>query len=883
MPVENNFHSKSIKSTERELQTSIKNGLSSHAIKSLQAKYGKNEISKGKQTSAFVLLLKQIANPLNYLLFIVITISILTNHLFDAYIITILITINTVIGFYLEYSAQKKSESIKKLINKNTLSIRNATEQIIDTKELVPGDIIILTEGDAVPADARIVEEFNLMVNESTLTGESLPIKKQTQKVAHDTVLAERVCMLHAGTSIASGRGKAIVVKTGDNTELGNISQTLEEIKHERSLFHERTERLTRTMIAFSAVTAIAAFVILVIRGVGYFEIFEFTVAALVSGIPEGLPSVLTVLLSVASVRMAKRKALLKSTPAIETLSSVDVIVTDKTGTITQNKISVSELLWQEKTLTINSGSYKTPLGLENEVLRNTEFQKLLEFLSIASECEIIKSADRFQESGSPTELARYAVAYRAGFSRSEVSAKLRVLDMAPYDQNTKYSKYLVEVTQSGQRLLIVVGGSDKVLKLTIDPKEAIKYANKMGKLGYRMQTISYKKVECDRIGDCKTKNLNHLATLSMSDPIRNNVADTIAKTQEAGIRVIMATGDSKETAFAIARQAGIIDRNAENIEKYVVDQSQIDQMSDKEFRSKLQVCNVFARVTPKTKLKIAEELIRLGSVVAMTGDGVNDGPALKKADIGIAMGLNGTDVARDSSDLILLDNSFDTIYSAIREGRTVFANIKRSSAYLVITNLAEDSMIIFALLLGFPLPLLPIQILWLNLVTDGLNDVALAIEPSDSSIMKSPPLRSSANILGKKDIFPMILSSLVMALVSIAFFVVYKDKGDDYARTMVFVIMVLFQVLNAYNLRSEKSIFRINPFTNKALLLSMALSILLLILTLYWSPLSSMLSTNSIPATDLLITFALSILIIITSELYKLVNHSTKKVKKVK
>jgi Ca2+-transporting ATPase len=876
MPQQSTYYDKSYQKALNQFDTSVENGLETSEIPSLQQIYGKNMITQKKNKSILSIIIKQINNPLTYLLLLVTIISVLTNHLLDAYIIGFLIVINTIIGFYLEYSSLKKSESIKKLLQHKTLVIRDGNEKVIKTENLVPGDIVTVSEGDSIPADLRIVEEHNLKIDESPLTGESLPVIKQAAKNDNKTVLAERTCMLYKGTHVVSGIGQGVVVRIGDKTELGGISKSLDEIEEDRSLFHNRTEKLLHVMIIFSIITAILSLLILAFRNQDLFEMFEFVIATIISGIPEGLPSVLTALLSIASVRMARKKALLKNTPSIETLSSVDVIVTDKTGTLTQNKITTSEFFWNNSKVQVSDGSYGEKIAFSSKILEDPDFQKFLHFLALASDCEIIKRGNKYELAGCPTEIARYSIPFRMGLTRSDALRKFQVIDMLPYSQHTKYSLYLIKKRKSSEKFLIIVGGADKVLSLIKDSQKATNYLNKMSTLGFRMQTMGAKEVTCKNIKDCQISDFSHIATLSMSDPIRPAVPQTIKKTQKAGIRVIMATGDAKKTAFAIAREAGIIDSKAKDPDKHVLDQSQIRDFSKSEFVHALKNYNVFTRVTPKTKLKIAKTLAQEGSIIAMTGDGVNDAPALKRANIGISMGLNGTDVAQEASDLILLDDSFNTIYSAVKEGRNVFANIQRTSMYLITTNLAEDSIIILTLLIGLPLPLIPIQILWLNLVTDGINDLALAAEPARESIMQKPPLKAKTNILGKKEMISLVVTSLFMALVSIGVYIRYKDIGLQYARTMVFFVMGTLQIINVYDLRSlHQSIFKLNPLTNKSLIFSMALSVILLLMTIYWQPLATLLSTTPVKTNDLIFGFVLSLSLLVVTELYKLFQHS--------
>jgi Ca2+-transporting ATPase len=797
----------------------------------------------------------------------------------DAYIVLVLVITNISIGFYLEYSAQKKSDSIKGLLTTKALVIRESKQVLIDSSGLLPGDIVLIKEGDSVPADLRILKSSNLMIDESSLTGESLPVRKETKNLPTSTVLAERSNMAYLGTSVISGDAIGVVIAIGDHTELGKISSSLESIEEEKTLFHIRTERLMKQMVIISLITSSLSVVILITRDTEWLEVFQFSVATLVSGIPEGLPSVLTVLLSIASVRMSRRKALLKNLPSIESLSSVDTIVTDKTGTITQNIMSINQLKFTDNLVDIEDGDFSETLDIETTCKESKtvidEMTFLLELLALSSNCDVVKENGAFKGIGSPTELARYRLPFRAKIRRDILSDKYEILDHIPYDQATKYSTYIIKNLLTKVNYLIVVGGAERVLALSQKVNDVEAYIKDQALLGFRMQSLSYKQISNTQIINDDLHNLKHLATLRISDPIRKDVADIIPKTNSAGIRVIMATGDNKETAYSIAKQANIIQVSDDqtDIDEFVITEDIIDTMSDEEFKKAVQKYNVFARVTPSTKLRLSQVLQESGAIVAMTGDGVNDAPALKNASIGVSMGLNGTDVARESSDLILLDDSFATIYEAIKEGRTVFANVRKTSMYLVTTNLAEDILVITTLLLGMPLPLLPIQILWLNLVTDGLNDVALATEVSSPSIMQESPLPQESNILRRKDVSLILAMGILMASLSIGTFFYFRDYGMEYARTMVFVVMVFSQLFNVLNLRSfNMSIFSIGVFTNKALNITIPISIVLLLLTIVFGPLSNILDTVQVEPNHFIFAFLLSLSVLVAGEVYKLI-----------
>jgi P-type Ca2+ transporter type 2C len=887
---------------ENEVITHLKSdkstGLSTNEATSRIKAYGENRIPDSETKSIFKILFDQINNTLTYVLLSAILLSVFSDHITDAVIIGILIIINVSIGFYHEYTAEKRINSLKSFIKNKCNVLRNGKEEIIEQSQLVPGDIVLLHDGQAVPADLRIIECSELTAIEASLTGESLPISKISTILNADIPLGDRKNMLYLGTYITTGNAKAIVVGTGLNTELGKISSQLNQIVETKSLFHQRTDKLMKQMITFSVITTIIMLVLLVVRNYDTKDIVQFGFATLISGIPEGLPSVLTILLSIASVRMTKRNALLRNLPKIETLSTVTTIITDKTGTLTQNIMSVNELLLKNGEFVTITGegwesdgkfftkeeNIKAEKRNEINIAKRQDLMQILEFSAISSEGDVIKKEDgKFELSGYPTEVARYLISKKAGINKLDMQQKYKVLEQIPYNQQTKFKSYLLEEISSKKRIIVSIGGAENILKLCKNFENKVKindYIENSAIEGYRMQALAILELEPKEaskndfsLASTKLQNLELLTVIRISDPIRKEVPQAIKTAQSAGIRVLMATGDHIATAFAIAKEAGIIESNADikEISKYAISQSEIDKLNDKEFAEIVKNLNVYARVTPATKLRIAEILHEQGEIIAMTGDGVNDAPVLKKADIGIAMGLNGTDVAKEASDLLLLDDSFATIIDAIEEGRTVFKNIRQTSLYLITTNFAEHLMLISSFLIGLPLPLLPLQILWLNLVTDGVTDVALATERSYKAILNEKPRKKEEGIITKKDIRFIIFIALLMASISLAFFWLYLDHGVEKARTMAFATMVFVQLFNVINMRSlDFPIYKLGYFTNKIINYALALSVILFLIVIYTPWLKGVFQFEHITFVEMLVVIIASSPILILGELYK-------------
>jgi Ca2+-transporting ATPase len=871
-------------SAEKVLQEQNSNsvsGLTSQEVGKRVAKYGSNSLPDATGKSILHILWSQINNALTYILLIATIFSILADHHIDAVIVALLILINIIIGFYHEYSAEKRVKSLKDFIQYKCRVLRDGELLTLNVIELVPGDIVILEDGQSVPADIRIIKATELTAIESSLTGESAPVMKKDTTLVDETALGDRSNMLYMGTHITSGTCTGVVVATGLSTELGHIAAQLGNIKEGKSLFYKRTERLLRQMVIISAITTVLTIVLLIIKKDPLEDILQFSFAAIISGIPEGLPSVLTVLLSIASVRMSRKNALLRNMPTIETLSTVTTIITDKTGTLTQNVMSIGELMLRDGSILKVSGEGWSDSGeitFENksiDIRDNFDLYNVLEYLALMSEGDAVKKDEKYELSGYPTEIARYLLAKKAGITKAVVMDKYEIVKTSPYNQETKYKTMVIKNLKNGDQTLLVLGGAENVLAKSKPDKQLDTYVENSAAQGYRMQVISYKNVSETGIEKTVISDMTPLAVFKISDPIRVNVPEAVTATKRAGIRVIMATGDHIATAFAIAREAGIIPKEAgfEKIGEYAISQKDIDLLSETEFASKVETINIFARVTPATKLRIAEALHKKGEIIAMTGDGVNDAPVLKKADIGIAMGMMGTDVAKEASDLILLDDSFATIVDAIKEGRTVFKNIRQTSLYLITTNLAEDIMILLSIIVGLPLPLLPIQILWLNLVTDGLSDIALATEKSHNSVLMEKPRSKKDGIISQKDFIFITVIALIMVLVAGLTFVLCLSGGIEKARTMTFAVMVMAQLFNVINMRSlDTPLFKVGYFTNRAINISLLISVLLLLGAIYIPMLRDIFYFDILTVYELIFVLGISSVVLILGEIYKVV-----------
>ncbi len=897
-----NIYKETIPEVFNKLKTS-KEGLEESEVKKRQEIYGANTLPETEGKSLFKMAISQIHNPLIYVLFLTALFSLSIGHQVDAVIILIVVLINLIIGVYHEVKAQKIIKNLESFSVPTCMVRRNNKIREINIEDLVPGDIVLLKEGDKIPADMRVTYALNVSTIEASLTGESVPVEKSNVTLKEDTQLAERKNMFYKGTIVAAGEAEGVVVHTGINTEIGKIATTLKEIKREKTLFLKRTSRLTKTLAFIATAGAILTFLIGTVRGLELTQIILFTVASFISAIPEGLPAVLTVVLSVAAYRLAKKKSVVRSLSSIETLSTITTIITDKTGTLTQNSMTITKMFLGDKREIKVTGKTWEPSGdffIKKEKIfpREDKYLKfVLPLLAIVNKAEVSKEENgNYQIFGDPTEASRVVLAEKANYIKDELLQKdYTIVEDVPYSQDTKYRGMILRDNKREKTFAVLVGGAENVLNIcqyTMLSKKKTRridehknsYERKMNnwtKEAMRVQAIAFQEVDekVKKLKDVDYKKFIFLATFGIHDPIRNNVPGAIKKAQTAGIRVIMATGDNKETAIAIGRETGIEHQNKDF--PYAMEELELQKLSEKEFEEAIENVSIFARLTPDTKFKIAELLQKKGEILAMTGDGVNDSLALKKANIGISMGIIGTDAAREASDLILMDDNFATIVDAIEEGLTVFRNLRQTSLYLLSTNLAEDVFIILALVLNTPLPLLPIHILWLNLLTDGLLDVSLATEDTHEDVWEDGMKKKEEQIIDRRQFLTLAITISVLSTIGLLTFLHYLPEGLDStvishvglekARTMVFAMLTCSQIFFIFSLRSPTiSIFKLGFFTNKYLFISIFLVLILTTLIIEVPYLANIFQFTPLKWDELLPIIAISTIPLWIMEFYK-------------
>jgi len=890
------FHSQTVEDALEKLSSNI-NGLSEKEAKSRLEKFGVNEIPEKKARHPVLIFLKQFHSVLIYILIIAAVISFFSGDLIDVYIIVGVILINAIMGFVQERKADLSIQALKRMIVPHAKVYREGELLQIAARELVPGDIILLEEGDRVPADARLLEIKVFRTVEASLTGESLPIDKGIKVLPERTVLADCKNMVWMGTFVARGQAKAVVTATGISTAFGKIAQDIEKIKRVKGHFKEKTDKLAKQMGIIAAIGASVTFIVgFFIRGFEFLEIFLFTLASLVSGIPEGLPAVLVIVLAIGAHRMVKRNAIIRTLPSTETLGVVTVIITDKTGTLTENTMNVEKIILPSETEITVSGKGWTPSGSffqKEKIIHpsgNPSLAKLLEIAAISSDAEVLREKNRYEIIGDPTEAALTVLAEKAGLKKEQILEKVKEIDELPFSQELKCEASLLIFPEKSKRKEIYVVGAPEVIlnhsthvlennkckKITQKQrKDILTQVEHLTKKAMRVLALAYKEVphHIDGLSEDLVSKLVFVGIVGMKDPPRQGVEEAIAKAKKAGIRVVMTTGDHKGTALAIAKEIGLIDKKTKNKYPEALTEQELLDLSEKEFEDIIKNVSIFARLTPNMKLRIVKTLQKQGHIVAMTGDGVNDAPALKRADVGIAMGIIGTDVARESSEIVLADDNFASIVNAIEEGRIVFKNTRQASSFLITTNFAEDVTIISTLLLGLNLPLLPTQVLWLNLVTDGVSDVALAAEPGHGDVLEEPPLKAREGVLSREMIPFILLMTCIMVIFTLAIFNAYLLQGIEKARTTAFVVMAFTQLFNVLNMRSlRKSIFKIGFFTNKYIVVSLLVSIILLVMVVYIPFFQNMFHFVPLSLMELLTIFLLSSVVFWLGELYKFI-----------
>jgi P-type Ca2+ transporter type 2C len=852
---ENSYYTLSEKESLAKLKTSLK-GITNHEAENRLHKYGYNELKSDHHISPIKIFLEQFSSPLIWILIFALAVSIFLNEVTDAVVIGIIVVLNAILGFVQEYKAEKAIEALQKLASLKARVLREGKEVKINSKLLVPGDIIILEAGDKIPADARLLELHSLHLEEGPLTGESQPVTKELVKLAEKTSLADRKNMVYSSTTVARGRGQAVVTSTGMNTEVGKIATLIKEAHEKQTPLQKKLRELGKYLTIAVVIVAIIVFLAGILSGKSVSVMFLTAIALAVAAIPEGLPAVITISLSLGVQRMIKKNALVRKLPSVETLGSVNVICTDKTGTLTHNQMTVKKIWANETVYDVTGSGYKNEgKFMVNEKLANPEpLHKLLRIGMLCNDAKLDIKDEKIEVFGDPTEACLIVAAQKAGFSRKELNKQESRVDEIPF---TSERKMMTTFHQTDKGKVAYIKGAPDIIiencnKILINGKvqrldrrkkaEIIKQNEQFAKDALRVLGFAYNETFSNN--EEAEQSMVFVGLQAMIDPPRKEVKKAIEECHQAGIRVIMITGDQLITAEAIAKELGIKGKAVHG-----------QDLEEINLSKEINKIGIFARVNPEHKLNIVKALKDKGYIVAMTGDGVNDAPALKKADIGISMGITGTDVAKEASDMILTDDNFTSIVSAVEEGRGIFDNIRKFVNYLLSSNLGEITAIFFAFLLGpliFPnealiLPLTAIQILWVNLVTDGLPAVALGVDPHSKGVMLRKPLAANESILSKELRTDIIVFGVLIGIATLTLFWLYHGSGIAKAQTMAFTSLVIFEVARLHMIRSQ---YQLGIFSNKWLVGAVVLSILLQLSTIY-TPLSSVFKTAPLALID--------------------------------
>lgn len=863
------YHAKPIEEVLRQLSATPEGLTEDEARRRLQ-QYGTNELIEKKGEPLFIQFLKQFQSPIVWILVAATIVSLVLGEKADALVIAILLIINAVLGLIQEYKAGKSIEALKKMASLHTTVIRSGKEEIIEATQLVPGDVILLETGNKVPADARLLEIVNFETQEAALTGESLPVKKNLNLAGEKAVLGDRKNMVFSGTVITKGRAKAIVVATGMQTELGKIAGMIQEAEEPPTPLQIKLEQLGKWLgIMVLVICAIVFLAGWIRKEDTVLEMFINAVALAVAAIPEGLPAVVTIALALGVQRMVKRHALVRKLPSVETLGCTTVICTDKTGTLTKNEMTVKRLFVDGDIINVTGIGYETK-GSFSANTKDRDF--LLQIGALNNDAHL--EYDTGKIFGDPTEACLVVAAAKAGFRKEALEkAKPRVAEIQ-FDSTRKRMTTIHD--SSGKTLAYMKGAPDIILNLckyilvhgevqemTPEWRKRILAANdQFAQDALRVLGFAFREIRQERSEQEVERSMIFVGLQGMIDPPREEVKGAIQKCVHAGIRVVMVTGDYVGTAQAIAKELGIEGEavQGEQIEKINLDQA-------------VSSISIYARVNPEHKALILTALQKQGHVVAMTGDGVNDAPALKKANIGIAMGITGTDVAREASQMILTDDNFTSIVSAVEEGRTIYDNIRKFVEYLLSSNIGEVLTIFVAILIGMPLPLVAIQLLWLNLITDGLPALALGVEPPEEGIMERRPRKLQENVITARRGLLMFGTGLIMMIGILALFqYADPDKNLRYAQSVAFTTMVMFEMFNVLNYRSlDDSLLRRGLFGNRYLWGAIISSVLLQCLVLY-SPLNTFFKSVPIGMTEWLLMLGVSASVVVYAEIIKLI-----------
>lgn len=863
------WHSSSIEEIAKNLKTNINIGLPDDEAQKRFERYGPNNLKEKKKESLFVKFIKQFNDFMIITLIIAAIISAVVSKLngeadyIDSIIIVAIVIFNAIMGLVQEQKAEKSLEALKKMTAPNAKVRRDGRVQEIDATLVVPGDIVILEAGNYVPADCRLINSYNLKIEESALTGETIPSLKDSSKILKENTAMGDLCnMVFATTIVVNGHGEAIVVETGMNTRVGKIAGMIIEDESPETPIQKKLAEVGKILAIACIIICVLIFVIGIFKKIPIIEMFMTSVGLAVAAIPEGLPAIVTIMLSIGVTKMAKKNSIIRKLPAVETLGSSSVICSDKTGTLTQNKMTVTEV--------------RNCFGRAN----SNERKFILKLGTMCTDTTEERINGKLGFVGEATEVAISNAAMEEGVSKSFLYDEMKRINDIPFDSKRKMMT-TIHKYGNGYRI-ITKGAPDVLLKRCsncysggqivpiFSKKDDInEQNNQMAEKALRVIAVAYKDVEkLPEMQDVE-KDLIFCGLIGMIDPPREGVKEAVRTCRRAGIKTVMITGDHLQTAKAIAKELGILKRG-----DLAIDGETLERMSQHELEQNIMDYSVFARVSPEHKVRIVKAFQSTGAVVAMTGDGVNDAPALKNADIGIAMGKGGTDVAKNAADMILLDDNFVTIVEAVKQGRNIYDNIKKAIHFLISTNIGEIVTIFFGLVLGIKSPLLAIQLLWINLVTDSLPAIALGLEKEEENIMSRLPRNPKKNLFADGLWWKIMIEGAMLGMFTLlAFSIGNRLYSVEVGRTMAFLTLGILELVHSFNIKSEESIFKIGIFENKYLIGALVLGVILQVIVVVVSPLAQVFSLVPLTGIQWLYTILIAVAPIPIVEIQKAVN----------
>lgn len=864
---------------EQQLETSREEGLVQREVTEKRDYYGKNKLPEQEKTPEWLKFMKHFHDVLIYILLVAAVVTFILGHYIDTVVIILVAVINALIGYIQEGKAEKALDGIKNMLSLHATVVREGKRHDIEAEDLVPGDVVLVKAGDKVPADIRLVEADHLKAEEASLTGESTSVKKQTSVLDDDTVLGDRVNMLFSGTSISQGTGRGIVVATGEDTEIGQINQSMQDVEEIKTPLLKQTDDFGKVISVVIVVLAVVLFIFgLLFHQYDWQELLLSVIGLMVAAIPEGLPAILSIILALGVQSMADNKAIMRTLPSVETLGAVTVICSDKTGTLTKNEMTVTTVVTKDYTFNVTGTGYEPTGELRDQdaKIAVADYPALLSFLTAVktvNESDVIEKDNQWIVQGEPTEGCLVTVADKA----DQHIKKLTMQSKIPFDSSYKYMAALVE--EEGEKKIYLKGAPDRVfdmagLKQGSDARDYWeKQMRERTARGERVMAAAVKKVsqETTAIGhEDVAEGMTLLGLAGIIDPPREEAIEAIKACKQAGITVKMITGDHKDTALAIAKQMDLTSRDA------VVEGRDLDAMTNEERCEVVRQVDVFARTSPKNKLQLVEALQTNGEISAMTGDGVNDAPALKRADIGVAMGIKGTEVAKEASEMVLVDDNFKTIVNAVKEGRRVYDNLKKTILFILPTNGAEAFLVMAALLLGITMPLSAVQILYVNMVTAVTVALALAFEPIERGTMEKPPRKSTERLLSPYYMFRIVFVALLIGGSILLLHPRWVEQyGQENVSTITLHALVFAQLFHMFNVRNERH-FSINKdfFKNKAAFIVSAILIIIQLLVTYVPFMQVALDLRPISVQEWFYPVIIGFGVFIVVEIEKLVTH---------